>query len=171
MFSNELSKVGEYQECRPGNCRQATRPNGYSHILPMHKTQCWKIGQFVMPQTCENLLGLVNSYVYYARQARGIYQVLPYSVDFKAPGELWDPLSKTVLSKCSFIWDKGLLNILNDLKAQMWFVRRTCKYFSDFYTNTTWEFLWHECRITPHRISRNINQCSERELGHAQCYI
>ena len=36
-----------------------------------------------MPGTCENWLGLVNSCVNYARQTRGIYQVLPYSVDFK----------------------------------------------------------------------------------------
>ena len=37
-----------------------------------------------MPETGENLLGIVNSCVYYARQIRDIYQVLPYSVDFKA---------------------------------------------------------------------------------------
>ena len=36
-----------------------------------------------MPKTCENWLGLVNSYVYCARQTHEIYQVLPYSVDFK----------------------------------------------------------------------------------------
>ena len=47
-----------------------------------------------------------------------IYQVLPYSVDFKAPRELWNPLSKTVLSKYSFIWNKGPVNIWNDRKAQ-----------------------------------------------------
>ena len=29
-----------------------------------------------------------------------IYQVLPYSVDFKAPPELWNQLSKRVLDKC-----------------------------------------------------------------------
>ena len=33
----------------------------------------------------ENLLGHVNSCVYYAHQARKIYHVLPYSVDFKTP--------------------------------------------------------------------------------------
>ena len=40
-----------------------------------------------MPETYEKLLGLVNSFVYYAWQTREIYQVLPYSVDFKAHGE------------------------------------------------------------------------------------
>ena len=36
-----------------------------------------------------------------------IYQVLPYSVDFKAPVELWNPLSNTVFSnKYSFNWNK-----------------------------------------------------------------
>ena len=29
---------------------------------------------------------------------------LPYTVDFKAPGELWNPQSETVLSKCSFVY-------------------------------------------------------------------
>ena len=51
-----------------------------------------------MPETYENWLSLVNSYVYYAHQTHEIYQVhvLPYSVDYKAPRELWNPLSKTV---------------------------------------------------------------------------
>ena len=52
-----------------------------------------------MPEACENWLGLVNSYIYYAHQTHEINQVLPYSVDFKAPVELWDPLSKTVSSR------------------------------------------------------------------------
>ena len=30
-----------------------------------------------MPKTCENWLGPVNSWVYYANQTREIYQVLP----------------------------------------------------------------------------------------------
>ena len=40
-----------------------------------------------MPESCENHLSLVNSCVDYARQTREIYQALPCSVDFKAPGE------------------------------------------------------------------------------------
>ena len=60
-----------------------------------------------MPSTCENWLCLVNSCIYHACQTHDIYQVLPYSVDFKAPRELWNPLGKTVLSNCSFIWNKG----------------------------------------------------------------
>ena len=45
-----------------------------------------------MPETCENWVGPVNNWVYYARQTREIYQVLPDSVDSKAPVELWNPL-------------------------------------------------------------------------------
>ena len=37
-----------------------------------------------MPETCENWLSLVNSYIYYDHQSHEIYHVLPYSVDFKA---------------------------------------------------------------------------------------
>ena len=70
-----------------------------------------------MPEACENWLCLVNSCVYFAQQTREIYQVQSYSLDFKAPEELWNPLSKTVLSKCSFIWNKGPVNILNDREA------------------------------------------------------
>ena len=38
-----------------------------------------------MPEACENWLDPVNSWVCYARKTREIYQVLPYSEDFKAP--------------------------------------------------------------------------------------
>ena len=72
-----------------------------------------------MSKTCENGLGLVNSGIYYAWYTHDFYLVLPYAVDFKAPGELRNPLSKTVLSKCSFIWNNEPVNIWNDHKAQM----------------------------------------------------
>ena len=62
-----------------------------------------------MPETCDNWLGLVQSCVYYAHQTREIYQVLSYSVDF------WNILSEIMLRKCSFILNKGLVNIWNDL--------------------------------------------------------
>ena len=51
-----------------------------------------------MPETCESWFRFVNIYIHYAHQTQEIYQVQPWSVDFKAPGELWNPLSKTVLS-------------------------------------------------------------------------
>ena len=77
-----------------------------------------------MPETCENWLGLVNSCLYYARQTHDIYQV-PGAVLLRgfqsskgAPRELWNPLSKTQLSKYNFVWNKGTVNILNDDKAQ-----------------------------------------------------
>ena len=61
-----------------------------------------------MSKTCQNWLGLVNNYIYYACHTYEIYQVLSCSVDFKAPGELWNPLSKTVLSDCSLFGIKDL---------------------------------------------------------------
>ena len=51
-----------------------------------------------MPETCDNWLDLISIYIYYAHQTLEIYQVLAHSVDFTAPGEPWNPLSKTVLS-------------------------------------------------------------------------
>ena len=66
-----------------------------------------------MPETCENWFTLVNSSIYYARQTREIYQVLPY-----APRSRWNPLSKTALSKCSFIWYSVPVNIWNGHKIQ-----------------------------------------------------
>ena len=80
--------------------------------------QCKKLGQFAMPKTWEDLSSLVNSCVYYARQTCEIYQILPYSVDFKAPAELWNLLSKIVLSKCSFTWNKGSVSIWKDPKTK-----------------------------------------------------
>ena len=71
-----------------------------------------------MLQTCQNWLGIVNSCVYCAHHTREIYQVLPYSVDFKAPEDLWIQLSKTVLSKCSYTSNKGLVNIWIDRGAR-----------------------------------------------------
>ena len=47
--------------------------------------QCSKWGQFAIPETCKIGHGLANNYVYYAHQTGTIYQVLPYSVDFKVP--------------------------------------------------------------------------------------
>ena len=58
-------------------------------------------------------------------QTREIYQVLTYSMDFKASGERWNPLGKTVPDKCSFMRNKESVKILNDRKAQKWLVHRT----------------------------------------------
>ena len=51
-----------------------------------------------MPETCEKWPIFVNSCVYYACQTCEIYLVMHYPVDFKAPGEIWNQLSKSVLS-------------------------------------------------------------------------
>ena len=71
-----------------------------------------------MPETCKVWFGLINSNIYFARHMRDIYQELPYSVDYKASMELWDPLSETVLSKCGFICNKWSAKIWNNCKAQ-----------------------------------------------------
>ena len=73
--------------------------NYSSSVINSDSSSVEKLGQFAMPETGEIWLGIVNSCVYCARQTREIYQVLPYLVDLKAPGELWNPLSKTVYSK------------------------------------------------------------------------
>ena len=63
-----------------------------------------------------------------------INEVLPNSADFKAPGEFWNSLRKTVLIKRSFTGNKGPLNTWNGRKAKKYLVRRTCKYCSYFLT-------------------------------------
>ena len=62
----------------------------FYHVVRWHLTiciLCLKLGQFAMPESCENWSNIVNSLIYYAGQAREIYQLLPYSVDFKAHRE------------------------------------------------------------------------------------
>ena len=71
--------------------------------IRMYPITVLKLGQFAMSDTCEKWFGLVNSCAYYALQAREINQVLPYLVDFEAPGELWNPLTKTVLTKANVV--------------------------------------------------------------------
>ena len=71
-----------------------------------------------MRMNYENCLGLVNRGIYYVGHRREIYRVLPYSMDLKAPRELWNVLGETTFSKCSFIWHKGPANIWIDCKAQ-----------------------------------------------------
>ena len=56
--------------------------------------------------------------MYYAHQTHEIYQVLPYLVGFKAPGEFLNLLNKTVFCKFDFIWNKGPVYTSNDHKAQ-----------------------------------------------------
>ena len=63
---------------------------------------------------------LVTSCIYYACQTHEIYQVLLYSVDFKAPKELWNPLSKAVLNECSIISIKGPSEMTVKLKSNLY---------------------------------------------------
>ena len=60
-------------------------------------------------------------------------QALSYSVDFTAPEEIWKRLSKTALSKYSFIFDKRHVDIWNDRKAKQSCVCRTSRYFPNFW--------------------------------------
>ena len=46
---------------------------------------------------------------------------------------IWNQFSKTIFSKCSFMSNKGHVNILNDRKARAWFVSWACKYFPLFW--------------------------------------
>ena len=73
-----------------------------------------------MPETCQNWLGLINIHIYNGHQTREIYQVLSNPVDFKDPRELelWNPLSQTARSRCSFIWNIRPGNVWNYHKAQ-----------------------------------------------------
>ena len=92
-------------------------------LIPFHSQKCiWKFCLSKWRPFCPGgdwrkvtrvTCNFVNTCVYYACQTHEIYQVLSYFVDFKAPRELWNPLSKTVLSNCSFIWNKGPVNIWN----------------------------------------------------------
>ena len=66
-----------------------------------------------MLESIENRFGHVKSFLHYAHQTCEIYQLLTHSMDFKAHRELWNPLSKTVLS---FVSNKGPVNILKDSK-------------------------------------------------------
>ena len=77
-----------------------------------------KLWQFVMTETYESWLSLENSCIYYVRQNHEIYQVLPNTVDYRSPRELWNPLCKAVLNKCNFIWNEWPVNIWNDCKTQ-----------------------------------------------------
>ena len=77
-----------------------------------------KSERFVMLETCENRLGLVNSCVYYATRPMKFTKYCLTQWISKLPG------SKTVLRECSYISNKGPVNIWND--------RRACKYFPNF---------------------------------------
>ena len=65
-----------------------------------------------MPETCKNWLCRVNSWDNYSNQltiaTSEIDQVVPNSVEVKAPGERWNPLTKTMISKSNFVWNKDL---------------------------------------------------------------
>ena len=61
-----------------------------------------------MPEACEHYLDFVNTYVYYAWRTRQIYQVLPYSVDFKAPEGALKSTEQAILSKYNLFGIKDM---------------------------------------------------------------
>ena len=67
-----------------------------------------------------NWFRLVNSCIYYACQTNEVYQVLPYSVDFKALRELWNPLSKTVLSEMTVKFKSNLYVGPTNISPNFW---------------------------------------------------
>ena len=71
-----------------------------------------------MPETWENWLGLVNSCTNCAHQTCEIYQVLPYSVDFKGPTGFKIHWVRQYLVNVILIWNQGPVNICNTHKAQ-----------------------------------------------------
>ena len=79
-----------------------------------------------MAETYENWRCRVNNCVYNAHQTREIYQVLPYSVWFKAPGPFEIHRVNKHLENV-VIWNKGTVNILNDRNTRKQLVRETCK--------------------------------------------
>ena len=92
-----------------------------------------KVRQFATPMTsCKHWLSPVYSCIYCVRQTCDTYEVRPYSVDFKAPGGLLNPLSKTVRSHCKFNWIKGPVIFWNDRKAQRSLARGIWRYFPYF---------------------------------------
>ena len=83
-----------------------------------------------MAETCE-WLDLVYNCVYYARHARKHLPGTALLNGFQSPGgALKSTKQKKVLSICTFIWNKGPLNIWNDHKTQKSLVRRTLNIFS-----------------------------------------
>ena len=53
----------------------------------------WVLGGYSILHSLSGRSNLVNSCVYYVCQTSEIFQVLPYSVNFKAPKELWNSLT------------------------------------------------------------------------------
>ena len=68
-----------------------------------------KLWQFAMSKACENWFLLVNCCVYHVRQTCEIDQILPYSVNFKAPGNFEIRWVRQYLIN-DFIWNKGPVN-------------------------------------------------------------
>ena len=144
-------------------------PISNCHYLSL--SRCFKLGQFAMPKTCEKWFGHVNSYVYCACQTHEIYQVLPYSMEFKAPVRFWNPLSNAVLDKCSFIWNEGPVNIWNACKAQSNLYVGPVDIFHIFYTASAfrecaaaYEFIYSRSIRRSHKKDRFIDIVKYKSL-------
>ena len=67
-----------------------------------------------MPETYENWLSLVKNCIYYAHEVYEIYQVLSYSVDFKAPSvtsEMTLKLKSNLYVKPVNVWNVNVWKI------------------------------------------------------------
>ena len=61
-----------------------------------------------MTEACEKWLDNVNRCVYYTHQTRWIYQVLLYSLDFKASWDIWNQWERQYLVKIDLFGIKDL---------------------------------------------------------------
>ena len=109
-----------------------------------------KLGHFAMLETCGKGLSLVNICIYYACHTHKIYPALPYSVGFKAPRELWNPLSKIVHSMHIIllgIKDLQTSEMMVKLKSNLYI--RPVNILPYFFSEHSIEKCWNYNRILP----------------------
>ena len=74
-----------------------------SQFLIFFNMRCKSTAIFVISVWAQDCPYRLRSIIEQHTRLGGIYHMLPYSVDFKAPGELWNQMSKTVHGKYNFI--------------------------------------------------------------------
>ena len=81
----------------------------------------------------------------YVRQTHETYQILPYSMDFKSPGEFWNPLNHTVLDKYSLFGIKDLLTSEMTMKPKSNLYVGPVNIFPIFDTENIWHGFVFPC--------------------------
>ena len=118
-----LSSAHRWNQCSLHTARQTSNRVCYRSFAKrsswrwLLRFQCVNLWQFAMSETFENAL----SY----KQMRSLRPPVPCNLPstalfsgFRSSWDLWNPLSKTLLSKCSIIWNIGPGNIWNDHYSQ-----------------------------------------------------